>query len=136
MKLRVLLLAITLLIPLALESVHGVTATGDRFHRPVVLLQLAAAEPAPAVPPSATLLSLIASPPVADTAVQLPATNISATRRYEILIRHSAWFRDLRLEQECGTIDSDALKASCRDSFGMIEAMPVAEIRAALSRRD
>ena len=41
MNLRVPLLASTLLIPFALESVHGVTASGDRYHRPVVLLRLA-----------------------------------------------------------------------------------------------
>ena len=136
MNLRVLLLASTLLIPVALESVHGVTASGDRYHRPVVLLQLAAGESGD-VPASgaAPLIEIVSNPPLADTGSHPAAGNISATKRYEILIRHSAWYRDLRFAQECGTIDADALKSTCKDSFGALEAMPVEQIRAALAGR-
>ena len=132
MNLRVPLLAATLLFPFALETVHGLTASGDRHHPPVVLIQLAAAE-AGGVPAMAS--ETIANPLLADIGVHPPAANISATRRYEILVRHSAWFRDLRLGLECGSIDADALKTTCRDSFGALEAMPAEKIRAALAER-
>jgi hypothetical protein len=136
MKLRVLLFALPLLVPFMLESVHSRTSSGDGGLPSVAFVRLAAADPAEAPPASpAPLLGLIANEPQIDAVAQRRADTIGADRRYDILVRHSAWFRSLRDGRECGPIDSSDLKQTCRDSFGPLQPLPGEKIRQVLAAR-
>ncbi len=43
--------------------------------------------------------------------------NIRQSRRYSGLLRSDAWFRNKRIEKECGPITDPALHAECVASF-------------------
>jgi hypothetical protein len=138
MKLRVLLFAIPALLPLLLETVHGRTSGGAGRLAAVALVRLAAADPV-AAPAAVTrpmaLVALIASPPITGQGEPRSAATQSADRRYDILLRHSAWFRELRETRECTPIDEAELQQTCRRSFGSLQALPADQIRQALAAR-
>ncbi len=43
--------------------------------------------------------------------------NVRRSERYSSLLRTDAWFRDKRIEEECGPITDPALHAQCVRSF-------------------
>jgi hypothetical protein len=146
-KLRVLLFALPILVPFVLESVHSRTSSGNGNLPAVAFVRIAAIDPSDAPPAMGVkesgskesdspspLLALIANDPQPDIGRHSADTR-SADRRYDILLRHSAWYRGLRETRECDPIDASELKQTCRQSFGTLQVMPRDKIREALAAR-
>src|SRR5262249_44840191 len=103
-----------------MPQIAGNVGQTPRIHRETSM-KFTAALFAAGLPPVLASAALAQTTPTTTTnraTVDDPAVNQRETRNYDALVGSDASFRNRRMQQECGPIESPDLKQQCMQSFG------------------